>query len=177
MSPEARALTMKLLHSAPGAGRFYDVNLRDGCWEPLLVRDLISQADVVKLNDEEVEEVARICGMRPGSLEESCRMCVRTFACEGVCVTRGVRGGALLLGGEYIEADGYAVKVTDTVGAGDAFAAALLHGLSSAWPAPQIADFANRVGALVASRAGAIPSWTVSEAEALRHKSHSLEPT
>jgi fructokinase len=174
MSPEARALTMKLLHSAPGAERFYDVNLRDGCWEPLLVRDLISQADVVKLNDEEVEEVARICGMRPGSLEESCRMCVRTFPYEGGCVARGVRGCALLLGGEYIEADGYAVKVTDTV---CAFAAALLHGLGSAWPAPQIADFANRVGALVASRAGAIPSWTVSEAEALRHKSHSLEPT
>jgi fructokinase len=39
--------------------------------------------------------------------------------------------------------------------------------LISEWPAAQIAEFANRVGALVASRPGAIPDWTVEEAVAL----------
>ena len=51
-----------------------------------------------------------------------------------------------------------------TVGAGDAFAAAFMHGLSLSWPAAEIASFANRVGALVASRHGAIPAWTLEEA-------------
>jgi fructokinase len=176
-SPEARALTMRLLDSAAGARRFYDVNLRRGCWDLALVRDLLSWANVIKLNDEEVEEVARIFGRELGSLEEFCRTCVHTFGCEGICITRGVRGCVLWLDGKYIEAEGYPVEVEDTVGAGDAFAAAFLHGLGRGWPAPRIADFANRVGALVASRPGAIPVWTISEAEALRHKSHSLEPT
>ena len=54
----------------------------------------------------------------------------------------------------------------DTVGAGDAFAAAFLHGLGAGWPTPKVADFANRVGALVASRRGAIPDWTIAEANA-----------
>jgi fructokinase len=54
--------------------------------------------------------------------------------------------------------------VVDTVGAGDAFAAAFMHGLSRRWPAAEIASFANRVGALVASRHGAIPDWTLEEA-------------
>jgi fructokinase len=71
------------------------------------------------------------------------------------------------LDGEYLESLGYSVKVADTVGSGDAFAAAFLHGLGSGWPAGRIADFANRVGALTASRPGAVPDWTLAEANAL----------
>jgi len=60
------------------------------------------------------------------------------------------------------------VRVADTVGAGDAFAAAFLHGLWQGWNPSQVADFANRVGALVASRTGAIPMWTLDEVCALK---------
>jgi fructokinase len=70
----------------------------------------------------------------------------------------------VLLEDEYAEAPGYAVEVADPVGAGDAFAAVFLQGLSSRWPVGRISQFANRVGALVASRHGAIPDWTLEEA-------------
>jgi len=168
MSPEAKRLTMRLLDAGRGTRRFYDVNLRAGCYEPELVRELMSRATIVKLNHEEVREVARMCGQPSGSLEEFCRNYSRRFGWEGVCVTRGVDGCVALVGGEYVEAEGYVVDAVDTVGAGDAFAAAFLHGLGSGWPAPRIADFANRVGALVASQPGAIQPWSVAEAEALR---------
>lgn len=46
-------------------------------------------------------------------------------------------------------------------------AGSLLHGLIEGWPAAEIANFANRVGALVASRPGAIPDWSLAEAAAL----------
>ncbi len=62
-----------------------------------------------------------------------------------------------------MEAAGYPVEVADTVGAGDAFAAAFLHGLINRWDLAEIARFSNRVGALVASRPGAIPDWTPAE--------------
>ena len=83
--------------------------------------------------------------------------------------TRGATGCAFWLQHRYREIPGHRVTVTvaDAVGAGDAFAAAFLHGLSSAWPTDRIGDFANRVGALVASRTGAVPEWTVEEALAL----------
>jgi fructokinase len=55
------------------------------------------------------------------------------------------------------------VKVADTVGAGDAFAAALVHGIQLGWPPREVADFANRLGALVASRRGGTPAWTLEE--------------
>jgi fructokinase len=53
------------------------------------------------------------------------------------------------------------------VGAGDAFSAAFCHGISCAWPALQIADFANRVGAVVASRPEAVSNWTIADCHAL----------
>jgi len=69
----------------------------------------------------------------------------------------------VLVGGEFAEVPGYKVKVVDTVGSGDAFTAAFLHGMGEKWPAGRIGDFANRLGALVASRAGGVPEWTLEE--------------
>src|ERR1019366_5801889 len=166
-SPEAKRLTMRLLEAGEGRRRFYDVNLRAGCWEPSLVRELMAKATMVKLNADEAAEVASMFGQPLKSplqsWEKFCRACAARFGWEGVCITRGADGCALLLGDEYIEASGYAVHVLDTVGAGDAFAAAFVHGVGSGWSSARVADFANRVGALVASRAGAVPSWTVAE--------------
>jgi fructokinase len=165
--PQPHHVTSEILGHASGARRFYDVNLRADAFSPALIQELMSQASVVKLNHEEVEAIARMFGSPYRSLEDFCRTYAALYKWEGVCVTRGPQGCAVLLNGQFIEAPGYSVQVVDTVGAGDAFAAAFLHGLGSGWAAVEIADFANRVGALVASRRGAIPEWTIAEAKAL----------
>jgi fructokinase len=172
MSAPARDLTQRLLDAAPAARRFYDVNLRAGSYTPNLVRTLIQQAHVLKLNHQElplVQEICRkeMCGIEAASLDRFCREIAGVFELETVCVTRGAQGCALLLDGEYVEAPGFPIQVADAIGAGDAFSAALLHGIGSGWPIHRIASFANRVGALVASRPGGTPQWTVTEAMAL----------
>jgi fructokinase len=167
IGPPARQLTTELLDRTSGARRFYDVNLRADAYTPALIEQLMSQATVVKLNHEEVDALARMFGTRRGSLEEFCRSYADLYQWEAVCVTRGSLGCSVLMNGQYIEAPGYPIQVVDTVGAGDAFAAAFLHGLGSGWSPREIADFANRVGALVASRRGAIPDWTIADAKAL----------
>jgi fructokinase len=172
MSAPARDLTQRLLDAAPAARRFYDVNLRAGSYTPNLVRTLIQQAHVLKLNHQElplVQEICRkeMCGIECASLEQFCRQIAGAFELETVCVTRGAQGCALLLAGEYVEAGGFPIQVADAIGAGDAFSAVLLHGIRSEWSARRAADFANRVGALVASRPGGTPHWTVTEAMAL----------
>jgi fructokinase len=168
MSLCAKELTAKLIHGNRRARRFYDVNLRPDSWQPSLVQESMSLASVVKFNDTELEELAQVFGRHFTGFEAFCRSYSAKFGWEAVCITRGAKGCVLLIGDQYIDAPGYSVTVRDTVGAGDAFAAAFVHGLGSGWPAPGIADFANRVGALVASRAGAIPSWTIEEAASLR---------
>ncbi len=168
MSVQAYDFTRQLLAAVPTARRFYDVNLRANSYTPELVRALVRHAYVLKLNEHELPVLQEI-GEIPGySLEQFCRNCARVFDLEVICVTRSAKGCALLLGKEFLEAPGFPIKVADTIGAGDAFSAALVHGLSAGWSAPQIVNFANRVGALVASRPGGTPKWTVEEAMALQ---------
>ena len=121
------------------------MNLRRGCYTPELVRELLSLAAAVKVNDDEAE-------LFPDLGQAS-----------SVAITRGERGCEVRIGSDHAECPGYPVKVVDTVGAGDAFAAAFLHGLAAGWSAAQTGDFANRLGALVASRPGATPEWSLRE--------------
>lgn len=171
MSAQAKELTLRVLESSPHSHRLYDVNLRPGCYNSELVRELLADATILKLNDEEMNEISNLFGERYSSIEQFSRSYSQQFELEAVCVTRGAAGCSLLLRGDYVESPGYAVRVVDAVGAGDAFAAVFAHGLAENWPALKIADFANRVGALIASRSGAIPPWTVGEAYALEPSS------
>ena len=167
MSPQARELTTKLIASPNAARLFYDVNLRKDSFEAELVCELMARAQVVKLNEDEARVIDQMGGRASRSLEDSCRSYAGEFGWRSVCVTRGEKGCALLFGEEFVEASGYAVRAQDTVGAGDAFAAAFVHGLGMRWSPQEIADFANRLAALVASRPGAIPNWTLEEVRAL----------
>jgi fructokinase len=153
-----------VLGKCPKARRFYDVNLRPDSYTPDLVFDLMSRASVVKVNEEEVGTIRSMFSDPADSLEQFCRDYARKFGWEAVCVTLGAGGCVLLMDGVFVTSPGYNVPVVDTIGAGDAFAAALAHGLVARWEPARIADFANRVGALVASRAGATPSWSLEEA-------------
>jgi len=168
MSPQAKRLTYRLIDSHCGAQLFYDINLRTDHFTAPLLRELMSRPPVVKLNEDEAVMVNRLFGRAPQPLEDFCRSYVREFGWESLCVTRGEKGCVMLVNGEYVEAGGYTVEARDTVGAGDAFAAAFVHGLSLRWPPAEIADFANRVAALVASRPGGTPHWTFEEVRALK---------
>ena len=146
----------KLTRSYPSARRFYDINLRKDSYTVPLVMELLHLADVVKLNDDEFVRVQQMAGTSHTSIETFCRDYASRFQWDAVCVTRGEHGCAVLKGTEYAEIGGIPVNVVDTVGAGDAFAAAFLHGLDQDWPASKIGGFANRLGATVASRHGAL---------------------
>lgn len=167
LSPQALGAIHTLIRTNPSASRFYDINLRPASYTPDLVKELLSLANVVKLNDQEVAELSRLLGMPAMPLRDFCVTLAARSKLKALCVTRGDQGSALWMGGDYVEAPGYAVRVADAIGAGDAYAAAFLHGFNAGWPPARVADFANRVGALIASRSGAIPQWTVAEALAL----------
>jgi fructokinase len=161
-SESGYATLLRLFAAIPEARRFYDVNLRPGSDSPERVIDLLARANVVKLNERELDAIQQFTDL-PDDPEGFCRVGAKHFGWEAACVTFGGRGCAVRVGDAYAEAPGVQIAVTDTVGAGDAFAAAFLHGLDSGWPAAKIAAFANRLGALVASRPGAIPDWRVEE--------------
>ena len=167
MSSSALASTLKLLEAVPKARRFYDVNLRDGNWSLGVVEQLSAHASVVKLSDSEAEflDASVNTGEEGSSLAQFCRRWSQQYGCEVICVTCGERGCAVFADGKYCEVPAFRVEVADTVGAGDAFSAAFLHGINQGWDADQTGRFANAVGALVASRSGATPEWRVDECQ------------
>jgi len=171
MYPRGRKLLFETMDALPRARHFYDVNLRPKSFTPELVLELLGRATVVKLNQDEVHSLDGIFETSHRTLEELCRDHAARWGWEAVCVTRGELGCALLARDQYVEVSGYRVQVADTVGAGDAFSAAFLHGLNAGWPAAQIGDFANRLGALVASRPGGAAPWSLDQIQALSRSS------
>jgi len=138
---------------------FYDVNLRPGFEDRETVDELLHAATVVKCNDVELDWLARTFDL--GSSPEAAL--IRRYGLAMLCITLGAEGCSIHAGGDVIRERPPLVKVEDAVGAGDAFSAAVLFGLTHNWPIRRTAQFANALGALVASRAGAIPNWTIEE--------------
>ena len=168
MELSPRTLTRRLLDEHPAAKKFYDVNLRPNCWTLELVEEFLHRATAVKLNEEEVDALAGLVDCPKGSHLRFSEIAAKRFGLNLVCITRGGQGCFIWRNGQHVESPGFKVAVADTVGAGDAFSAALLHGLQEGWPIEEIGMFANRVGALVASRDGAAPAWTLEEVSALQ---------
>ena len=165
--PQPFDLLQRVLQALPSVPRFYDVNLRPNSYSDELLSALLPEATVLKVNSDEVRELEGMAGDPNEGLEAFARRMAARHAMRGVCITRGAEGSSLLWDGEWAEASGVAVTVQDAVGAGDAFSAALLHATSQEWPLPRRVEFANRVGALIASKSGATPNWSEQEAWAL----------
>ena len=145
--PPTEEILHRILDRLPRVRCFYDINLREGHWNLPLVERLSDLASIVKLNETEAETLFRLTQAgEEFSLEGFCRRWSSTHGVDTICVTLGERGCALFMENTFLQFDGFPVKVVDTVGAGDAFAAAFLHGHEIQWPAARTATFANALG-------------------------------
>jgi fructokinase len=147
-----------VLASRPDAVRVFDVNLRQGLYSAQILAESMRLATLVKLNHEELPRIMRLFEMEHHREEDSARRLLSLHDLKLVCVTRGNGGSLLISVGESSEHHGFRVKVADTVGAGDAFTAALVHGYLRGTSLAEINENANRVGAWVASQSGATPA-------------------
>jgi fructokinase len=157
-----RQLTRRIASEMRPPHRLYDVNLRDGSWTRTLVLDLLGDATIVKVNEEEAETLAGLLGVSSDTGVLGPSLAAR-FDTAVLCITRGARGASLWADREEWSEEGLPIDVVDTVGAGDAFAAGLLHGLLTEMALGDTLSLANRLGSLVASRPGALPTWRLDE--------------
>src|ERR1700722_5829470 len=138
--------------------RIFDVNLRQNFYSRQILAESMSLATIVKLNHEELPKIMALFELEHRSEKDSARRLLSLHNLKLICVTRGGAGSLLISADECSEHAGVKVKVTDTIGAGDAFTAAMVHGYLRGVPLDQINEMANRVGAWVASQSGATPS-------------------
>lgn len=158
-----------LAATSPDCLIVYDVNIRPPFYERGWIERSLHSARIAKLNNDEVHVLAPLLGTTDSDDTTFARWLLKQYQLDLVCITRGGKGCLLVSPSETIDVAGIQVQVVDTVGAGDSFTAALVQTRLAGWPLSRCAEFANRVGALVASRAGAMPVLT-EELAALRRE-------
>jgi fructokinase len=134
----------------------YDVNLRQHWYDRSWIERSLRTSRIVKLNDEELPVLARLLALPDESLATFAAH-TRELGVQIVVLTRGAAGCSVATERGVVDVSSAPIQVVDTVGAGDAFTAAFIHGLLLHWPPERAARLANAVGGLVASRAGAMP--------------------
>ncbi len=142
----SRSALQKILDSKK-TSIFLDVNLRAPWWHPGEVSEWLKRARWAKLNEDELV-------MLTGKYNDLHRVMLdfqRKNDLQLLFVTRGEKGAVVLSdkGERYEVVPEKRVNVIDTVGAGDAFTAVLLHGLIHDWLLSKMMecaqDFASKI--------------------------------
>ena len=138
--------------------RVLDVNLRSPFYDAALIAESIGFASVLKLSSDELAEVACACGLELSAAPEpTLRAVLARHRLALIAMTCGAEGAILVSRSETIHQPGIPTVVRDTVGAGDAFTAALTVGLLRRYPLAKIAREACEVASATCAHPGALP--------------------
>ncbi len=143
------------------AFRILDVNLRQHFHSRECLVESFARATMAKVSEEEWPTVARSLGL------ESPRDLIASFPkIRSIAMSRGANGMAHF-GEENFELPGVPIRFVDTVGAGDAFTAAMVCLRLEGKPLRECARFANRYAARVCEHRGGTPRIDRREIDAM----------
>ncbi|MFH1447578.1 MAG: carbohydrate kinase [Candidatus Micrarchaeota archaeon] len=147
ISETGERATMKAVGIVKKAGGriSYDPNLRPMLWDSEdemldTARKGLGVADILKVDGDELKAITGEDGLEQG-VEKLPKM-------ELVCVTLGRGGCYYYHKGELERIDACPVKAADSTGAGDAFMAGLLFGITNDYGVERSVGFANAAGAV-----------------------------
>ena len=134
---------------------FVDVNLRAPWYQLDDVRGWLRRARWVKLNQHELAELS----LSGGDLQHQLVALQQQNEIELVVVTCGDQGAIARRydGEEWQVKPSTSTRVVDTVGAGDAFSARLIHGLLREEPVDVALDAAQQFASCIVAMRGAVP--------------------
>jgi fructokinase len=151
--------------TAQGCLRVFDVNLRMPDCTPEVLHWSMAHATIIKLSDEEMLQVFSLLNdlgsgqhQVPASPQAAAHALLGRFPdCQLVATTLGPHGCLLTTRESTFGHPGFPIQLVDTVGAGDAFTAGLVHAYLRGGSLPQMAEIGNLCGSYVASQSGATP--------------------
>jgi len=156
-SPISRATIQRFVRTTPEQSlRMFDVNLRQQFYDADTIRTSLEIASAVKLNDEELPIVARLCDIDIGTPRQMLRALMERYSLRLGALTRGPEGALLMTGDEESTCGAIPVKVVDTVGAGDAFTATIVPDFLRGIPLAEVNAHANSIASFVCSQPGAV---------------------
>jgi len=143
--------------TAPDCLRVFDINIRQHYYSKDIVQSMLEISNILKLNDDELPIVAKLLGME-GSETDILSKLVEQYDLKLVVLTKGDKGSRLYSRDGDSEHPGITPeRIADTVGAGDAFTAAVAFGVLLGKELDEINEHANKVASFVCSQSGATP--------------------
>ena len=155
--------TRKTIHQFLGATpadclKIFDINLRGNFYNKEIIRENMQQANILKINDEELVTIGRLFDYPGLDMEEKCRLLLRRYHFKMVVLTCGTNGSYVFMpDGETSFMPTPKVEVADTVGAGDSFTAAFTACLLAGKAIKEAHERAVKVSAFVCTQKGAMP--------------------
>jgi len=136
---------------------FYDINLRPGCYNKAIIKKSLLKTDILKLNTSELGKLKQMRSLKMNN-EKFVYHLMETHSIRTVSLTKGESGSELFTNrGNLSSEPAEAIKVVDSVGAGDAYAAMLVAGLLQQWRPEEILDRASLFASRICEIKGAIP--------------------
>ncbi len=159
-SATSRQTLLQLLEVA--STKVFDINLRPPHFEKETLLTLLQKADILKMNEDELELVGKWFRNKT-SKEEMVKAISLELDIPIIMVTLGAKGALLFMNNSFFYHPGYSVKVIDTVGSGDAFLAGILTQFINGVQPTEALDYAIRLGAFIAGKKGGCPLYDADE--------------
>ena len=148
---------LRLLPYAPF--KIFDINLRSPFYDKKTLESLLHPADIVKLNEEEIEILCKLLGLSSFSEWDQMNWLIRRYQLTGMIITKGTEGALYFDGKKSYHQPIFKVEVQDTIGSGDAFLAGFTTQYIQGEPIPTCLQFGAFMGAYIASNKGAMPAY------------------
>jgi fructokinase len=153
----SRKSTRKFLELVPqNAHKIFDMNLRQHFYSKEIMHESLKLCNVLKTNEGEVAEAARLFGLGGMSEREVCLHFLKEYNLDIVVETKGEVGSYVFAGDEVSYFDTPKVNVVDTVGAGDSFTGAFVGALLQGKSLREAHKIAVDVSSYVCTRYGAM---------------------
>ena len=140
--------------------KVFDINIRQHYYDKEFINWGLTQANVLKLNDDELPLLQGYYSLMGDPIEQ-CRELLERFGLRYVVYTCGSKESVVVGAEDISRIDTPKVEVVDSVGAGDSFTAAFVSGLIRGDSIAETHRHAVDIAAYVCTQAGAIPALPV----------------
>lgn len=156
-NPISRSTIINFLNSAKQDTLIvFDINLRRPFFTKEIIVDSLKLSSILKINDKELLLLRKLLDYRFDNNElDFLKLLIKRFKIDLICLTKGKSGSLLVTRNNYFLHPGFKVKVSDTVGSGDAFTAAMVIEFLNRKSLGEISEAANKLGSWVTSKFGA----------------------
>lgn len=141
----------------PAVLKVFDINIRQSFYTPQVIEHSLRMANVLKLNEDELQLLRPMLGVEGEDAQGVCRELVRRYGLRALILTCGDKASYVFTSDNMSVIETPKVTLADTVGAGDSFTASFVSAILRGASVHEAHRLAVDVSAYVCTCHGAMP--------------------